>query len=376
MIMKKPLISIITVCYNEFTTIARTIQSIINQNCDSIEYIIIDGGSTDGTLDIIKRYEKDISYWISESDEGIYDAMNKGIRLANGEWVAFMNANDWYEDDVFERIAHGLYQCSENLVYYKVNRIVDGKKQGYIGISEETNPEKLHFGNIYCHQGLFVRKELFKIIGLYDKKYQYLADFDWILKAHKMGYNPKFVDLCAANFSIGGVSRSEAAREEKYKLIIKHYKNHELFPAELECRRGEVEFDILFRNDILFNDKLIKHHAKYYIWGTGAYSQKCKRMIKDLPIQIVGYIDKYKKTNMLDNIRVYSSEEFFSKCETEKWLNAYVLVASTTYEKEIVEELRNNNFPIQQCITMSDIFKWAYENFEDLIIDEKKISWI
>lgn len=93
-----PLISVVTVSYNAVGTIEQTLLSVINQTYPNIEYIIIDGGSTDGTVDIIKKYADEIVYWISEPDKGIYDAMNKGIKKANGEWINFINAGDSYYD--------------------------------------------------------------------------------------------------------------------------------------------------------------------------------------------------------------------------------------------------------------------------------------
>ena len=98
-------ISVITVVYNAKDTIERTIKSVIAQLYDNYEYIIIDGGSTDGTLDIIEKYRDKISYFISESDEGIYDAMNKGVLKATGDYVAFINADDWYEPNAFKLVA-------------------------------------------------------------------------------------------------------------------------------------------------------------------------------------------------------------------------------------------------------------------------------
>lgn len=98
-------VSIITVCYNRVETIERAIRSVSKQGYEDMEYIIIDGGSTDGTVDIIKKYERDIAYWVSEKDDGIYEAMNKGLSHATGEIVAFLNSDDWYEENIISKIA-------------------------------------------------------------------------------------------------------------------------------------------------------------------------------------------------------------------------------------------------------------------------------
>ena len=101
------LISVVTVSYNAVSTIEQTILSVINQTYPNVEYIIIDGGSTDGTVDIIKKYADKIAYWVSEPDKGIYDAMNKGVVVATGEWINFMNAGDIFTDsDVIDKLLH------------------------------------------------------------------------------------------------------------------------------------------------------------------------------------------------------------------------------------------------------------------------------
>ena len=101
------LISVVTVSYNAVSTIEQTILSVINQTYPNVEYIIIDGGSTDGTVDIIKKYADKIAYWVSEPDKGIYDAMNKGVVVATGEWINFMNAGDIFTDsDVIDKLFH------------------------------------------------------------------------------------------------------------------------------------------------------------------------------------------------------------------------------------------------------------------------------
>lgn len=114
---KAPLISIITVVYNGEKYLEQTIQSVINQTYKNIEYIVIDGGSTDGTLDIIKKYEEHISYWVSESDKGLYDAMNKGIGVAKGELIGMINSDDWYELEAVEIMAEA-YKNNPTKVYF------------------------------------------------------------------------------------------------------------------------------------------------------------------------------------------------------------------------------------------------------------------
>lgn len=115
---KPALVSVITVAYNEETTIEKTILSVVTQNYSPIEYIIIDGGSTDGTVDIIRKYESHITYWISEKDEGIYDAMNKGLKYASGEWSIFMNSGDWfYDETVIEKVFSDKYSSAVGVIY-------------------------------------------------------------------------------------------------------------------------------------------------------------------------------------------------------------------------------------------------------------------
>ncbi len=107
-LQNNPLVTIVTVSYNVVSTIERTILSVVNQTYSNIEYIIIDGGSTDGTVDIIKKYMDKIAYWVSEPDKGIYDAMNKGILMAKGQWINFMNSGDYlYSNDVISQFFLG-----------------------------------------------------------------------------------------------------------------------------------------------------------------------------------------------------------------------------------------------------------------------------
>ncbi|MEA1893278.1 MAG: glycosyltransferase [Campylobacterota bacterium] len=154
----KPLISIVTVVFNGEKHLEQTIQSVVNQTYKNIEYIIIDGGSTDGTVDIIKKYEDKISYWVSEKDSGIYDAMNKGIDVANGEWINFMNAGDiFFDNNVLESVFHKESLATDNIDLFYSDSITD-KNIRYI-----CNKDK----RILIHQALIYRLSLHDEIGKY-----------------------------------------------------------------------------------------------------------------------------------------------------------------------------------------------------------------
>jgi len=150
---KKSLVTIVTVTYNAEDLLEETLLSVINQTYKNIEYIIIDGGSTDNTLEIIKKYEEQISYWISEPDEGIYFAMNKGIAKATGEWINFMNAGDTFVDTTtIQKVMNSLDEDTE-LIYG--DHICDGT----IG---HVKDRKVTRSMPCCHQSLFVKTDLMK----------------------------------------------------------------------------------------------------------------------------------------------------------------------------------------------------------------------
>lgn len=176
-----PLITVITISYNAVSVIEETIKSVINQDYQNVEYIIIDGGSTDGTVDIIKKYQNYLSYWVSEPDKGIYDAMNKGLRMAHGAYANFMNSGDCFYtkhsiSDVFKqkRVADVIY--GDNVLQYKWGEIILAPDK------IERIMEYMPFG----HQTTFVKTELLKKYG-FDCSFKIAADYNffYILYAKK-----------------------------------------------------------------------------------------------------------------------------------------------------------------------------------------------
>lgn len=194
------IISVITVCYNSVQTIEATILSVINQTYKNIEYIIIDGGSTDGTVEIINKYKDQIAYWISEPDEGIYDAMNKAVDASNGDWLFFINSGDtFYESSVLETVLK--YMKRKNVIYYgnvlmlPDNIIYDGK----------FSKTKLCRRNI-CHQSIFYPKSVFRKYH-YNVKYRIYADHFLNLECMAdSDFSFKYFDEIISNYTLDGVS--------------------------------------------------------------------------------------------------------------------------------------------------------------------------
>lgn len=223
-----PLISIITVVFNGEKYLEETILSVLNQTYDNVEYIIIDGGSTDGTLDIIKKYEDKIDYWVSERDEGIYDAMNKGIDVSFGEIIGIINSDDYLYESTLENI-NNIFQRNVNLdyVYAKLDIMSAGGS-----IVKNTKPLgtqhwkfKLFKHMPFFHPSLFVKKHVYQRVGLFDISYKVSADYDFSLRLIEFGLNGHFLDITTGVFRLGGQSGGIKTYKENYKIAIDHHAN-------------------------------------------------------------------------------------------------------------------------------------------------------
>lgn len=183
----KPLVTVITVVRNGKEHIERAIQSVLCQTYDNIEYIIVDGASTDGSVDLIKKHQDRLAYWVSEPDKGIYDAMNKGILLSNGEIVGLLNSDDDYEPHAVEFVVDRYLRNPQRrrTIIYGNFHILDET----LGIKTEFYSNLKYWkGMTVCHQTMFVSRDIYSEMFLYDLKYKLAADYDFFLKAirHKI----------------------------------------------------------------------------------------------------------------------------------------------------------------------------------------------
>ena len=220
----KPLISIITVVFNGMEYLEQTIQSVINQSYDNVEYIIIDGGSTDGTLDIIKKYEAQIDYWISEKDSGVYDAMNKGIDLASGKWINFMNAGDsFYNNDILDEVFKNDLNGME--IVYGDRQVVYANHKTKIVKAQELS--LIWQGKPMCHQSCFI-DAIYHKKNKFILKYDICDDFKFIYNAYQSKANFKYIDMVIAKYLIGGLSGDNSIKAiiQDWLIVDKNIKTN------------------------------------------------------------------------------------------------------------------------------------------------------
>ena len=278
-------LSIITVNRNNADGLRKTIESVVSQTYTDFEYIIIDGASTDGSVDIIKEYADRITYWVSEPDIGIYNAMNKGILKAKGEYLQFLNSGDWLVDeDVIDRI-YQLEQESVDIITGDWINSQEGsifelvKSPAYYRVQkhEIISLNDLYNGTLH-HPVSLIKKELFDRYGLYDEDLKIVADWFFFLKVVGLnGAKVQYVDLAIAYFDISGISSTNidlliTERETKLKEIIpKQILIDYIYFNELECKYRTLKnrFDFLFHYPIVYNmarvfNRLIRFVNKLY----------------------------------------------------------------------------------------------------------------
>ena len=240
-----PLISIITPVLNGEKYLEETINSVLNQNYKNFEYIVVDGGSTDNTLAIIKKYQYQIDYWVSEKDNGIYDGFNKGMQLALGNFVGIVNSDDTLEKDALEILTRYINK-------HKNIDFIFGSVKKHWGVLHGYKPQKIKYswGFYSSHStGFFIRRSSAKKVGLYNLKYKYHADYDYfyrmIVKKKLIGIGTKKNEIFG-NFRRGGFSSTISFKK--------------LFKEELQIRIDNNQNKLLIF--LIFLYKFFKHFKK------------------------------------------------------------------------------------------------------------------
>ncbi len=367
-------ISLITVCYNDSDCIEETICSVLDQDYPEVEYIIVDGGSKDSTLDIIKKYNDRISQWISEPDEGIYDAMNKGLRLASGDLVGFINSGDTYAKGAIKSIAEEYDKYYPDILYGNTTVRYEDHEE-YVCYND-LDYEKYFFGNLIIHQSIFVRTDISQNLP-FDTKYKILADYDFFLKQYCANATFRYIDKNIAYFKAGGISmvnKFQVAIEKRDILLKAISKNKKL--RKYYRRTEDLFYCDMYEIHMLY----VPHYAEYayrmireelskfekiIVFGTGEVAIK---MSKACELDAEYYVDndKMKQGKTLLNKTIYPAEELL------KEEDALILVLSTRYVYEITKQL--SNMRLSESVIIMPYYELAAKVEKRLYcIDDKNI---
>lgn len=360
-------LSIITVCLNSEKSIERTIKSVINQKTQDVEYIVVDGKSIDNTVNIIQKYEKYIDYFVSEKDSGIYDAMNKGIKKATGDVVAFLNSDDYYEENILGKIIEKFTTTELDVVYGKIRVVYDN---GYTRTIKPLSEHNLCIFMCMCHQAVFAKRELFLQYGLFRLDYKIAADYDALLKWYYFGAKFMYIDEIIATYGLEGISNVEEEKsyEEMYRIAVSYLdtsEKKEKYSLAIEENKKLSDKNIQRKNFLLENNslmvenlkKFIDSNKKVFIFGCGYGSVRCYRLFIENKMLFHGYIDNDIKKQGMNLKEYYTYSPDILKNKKEK-----VIVSSVKYSQEISYQLEK----------MGYVYKEDYIFFDDLL--EKDIS--
>ena len=274
-------LSIITINLNNAKGLQKTIESVISQTFTDYEYILIDGGSTDGSVSIIEAYSDKITYWVSEPDTGIYNAMNKGILQAKGEYCYFLNSGDTlYAETVLEKIFYQNYTedfIAGDLIKKYPEKNVKEKSIAYFRAKKGENLSlfNLFIGNI-PHQSVFIRRKLFDQYGLYNENYTIVSDWRFLVQTIVFhGAKVKYIDLIVANFDMEGLSNScmDLLMEERRKVLEElippailadydhfakiNYHFHRMFQNKMAYKTGRLINKLITACDMITGKQII-----------------------------------------------------------------------------------------------------------------------
>lgn len=348
--MKEPKISIITVVYNGSTTVAQTMESVLQQDYSDLEYIVIDGNSTDGTQEIIRRYEDRLAYWVSEPDGGIYEAMNKGLSHATGELVGIINSDDWYEPDTVRKVAD---------LYRRTNGDVICGEIAYVSESGER---------LFCtenslippHPGMFVKRSVYERYGNFKTEYRIAADHEFKLRLLVSEVSFVRCGDVLANFRISGISNTRIleCKRETYRIESLYAdRGLALLPGRAAVKERYLKILLSYfaeeESSVLY-EKLQYAYAPWgdavLIRGAGKWGRCLAKIFKGQDIPIFFEDEDAKKWGT-------TVEEFpvISPCEGRE-MQGTVFIGIAGGQQEIKRQMEKEHNAAVQIITLDEVW--------------------
>lgn len=352
-------VSVITVVRNGVNTIEKTIKSVLGQTYKNIEYIVIDGASTDGTKQIIEKYLDDIAVYISEEDKGLYCAMNKGIEIATGEIIGIINSDDWYDINAVATVVQCFKHQGADVVHGRVNLV---SEDGSEKISWIPVLDHLWYQMDVWHPTVFVKKDIYQKYGAFDVSYKLAADYEFILRLYSDNVKISFVDETIAYFRVGGLSWQKFmdSINESYRIsmvyldkcphkdIVQHKikeKYNQRYWAEKTLKVKGKFFDLLCK---YFNTK-VDHLV---IFGAGMWGERCCHALVDSGVNILYFVDN--DANRWNT--KFCGIEIIAPCKLKE-METYVLIANEDHGEEIKEQISNMENDRLNCVMIKDFWK-------------------
>lgn len=353
-------ISIITVCLNSEKTIEKTIQSVLSQEYNDFEYIIIDGKSTDKTLEIVKKYTDSISIVVSEPDQGIYDAINKGIALANGDIIGIINSDDWYEPGVFDIVNKCFMESDAEVIYGNLHVIND---DGYERMLVPTDIKKIWYEMEIPHPTVFVRREVYKKYGIFSLKYKIASDYELMLRFYSSGVKFVYLNQALANFRMSGISvqQNNMCIYEAFEIAESYLPciptdEREYYEDILSYRLREYRFGRMLAEGAEYFAEFVKcrmgasGHDKVVIFGAGNWGmESCRILIsKGIKIQYIVDNNEEKWGKSSEGIEI-------SEPRVLQAFQGIVLLLVKNFTKEILQQIQKMNNLNIDYITWEEI---------------------
>lgn len=364
-------VSIITVCLNSAKTIEQTIQSVLNQTYQNIEYIIIDGQSIDGTLDIIDKYRQQIASCISEPDDGLYDAMNKGIHMTTGDIVGILNSDDWYDIQTVEKAVQIFSTNDVDVVYGDEMLLYEDEfmQRRVTGALADI----VYRMNI-SHPTVFVKRKIYEKYGMFDTSYKIAADYDFLLRIYRQGVSMQECPGILAYFRMNGfsVKNGMLCADEARKVSIKHLTDGEkeqylpLIEEEYSSRikRFQIQSDMRVVQQY-YNSKECRRYLsecygkerKIYIFGAGSIGREVYEFAVKMGIEVEGFLDNNEKKIGTE----YMGRHIYKSTAVKKE-NPFIIVA-VLYHQEIIK---------QQLVAEGNVEDKDFKLYTDFVNDIKE----
>lgn len=353
-------VSIITVCYNAASTIEQTIKSVLGQTYRNIEYIIIDGNSTDGTVEILEQYKDKVSKIICEADSGIYNAMNKGIMISTGDIIGIINADDWYELTAVENVVKCFEEKEVDIVHGDIKLVWE---DGRVEEAPTTDSlDKLWYSMVVRHPATFVKREIYIKYGLFDENYKIAADYEFILRCYVHNVAFFYLEEILSHFRKTGISnqKKELCIDETRKIALSYASkapNGKEIVAMINKQIEDEKFLRFFNdngNEIIniIQKRLPIFEKGVVIWGTGIWGCRSYKLFKEYKILVPFFLDSNIskcKTN-IENTLVMLPDDL-------KGASKPIFIAIKTIDINLEQQIEKMGLRKEEYYTLSELIE-------------------